>query len=156
MWEVPLSEPLRRQRFEHMLAVQWVEVELRTKPFGVRFEDKEGGDVHFDMWARRSFKGQGQNRVRLPAFRVCDEQDFLGSNVGVTAVGVHCWGGGGAHISTSRAKYRGRKLLSVTKTPRRRLRAEHHGNNESASMKPRALETGKLSRRRFEAFPETG
>ena len=71
-----------------------MEVELRAEFLDASFENRERSDVHFDVGARGSLMSCCQNRIRLPAFRVREEQDFLGSNASLAAV-VHRLSGRG-------------------------------------------------------------
>ena len=59
MGEIPLRVPVRCPHFEHLFAIQRVEVGVWTEPLDAAFEGCEGSNVYFDVWACGGLKSQG-------------------------------------------------------------------------------------------------
>jgi len=81
--------PPRCHRFNHVLAVQYVKIELRTEPLDAPFKRPEGSNVDLYALTCDSLESHGQNRVRLTALRVGQEEDPLGVCTGVVVSGAH-------------------------------------------------------------------
>ena len=80
---------MRLRSLEGALAIQRVEVELRTQSLNAPFEDREGSDVHLEAVTCGRLKGQGQDGVRLAAFCFGHEQNFSGLNASAVVLHVH-------------------------------------------------------------------